>query len=247
MAEVELARPGGAGQFATYEWRPREVAGPGRGGVKIVKRKDQHSWLSRLGLRLRRYFATGLALLFPVVVTIYVLVLLFRFADGLLGRFINTYLLRSFGYTIPGLGLILTVVLILATGVLSAHFFGRSLIPWFERWFTNLPIVRHIYPSAKQMIEFAISEKRVAFKEAVLVEFPKEGQYAVGFITNEGLQMGDEKQEYVAVLVPNTPSPLSGFCLILPRSELIPLRMSVEEAVKLVVTGGVLTPRQLTS
>lgn len=209
-------------------------------------REHKASWMGRATHLVRRYFTTGIAVLFPIVVSAYVIVLVFRFADGLLGRFINTYLLRLFGYTIPGLGIILTLALILVTGFLTVHFFGHTIIPWFERWLVRFPLIRHIYPSAKQLIDFVLSERRMAFKEAVLIEFPQKGQHVVGFITCEDIRLGSDPREYVAVLMANVPNPFSGFVLIVPRESVMPMGMSVEEAVKLVVTGGMLTPSRIT-
>jgi uncharacterized membrane protein len=199
----------------------------------------------RLTTRLRRYFFTGLATLFPAIVTVYLLLVVFRFADGLLGRYINRYWLSTYGYEIPGLGLVMTVILILAAGVVSSHVFGRMLFRGLEDWLGGLPLVRRIYQPVRQLTKFLFeqTEREAAFRRVVLVQYPRPGAYSIAFMTNETVTSATGvKQTLVTVLIPNPPSPFTGPIIFVPKDEVIPLEISVEEAVKLIVSGGVVAP-----
>lgn len=193
---------------------------------------------------LRRYFITGLIFLLPLIVTIYILVIIFKFADGLLGKYINNYLLDTLGYTIPGLGLLLTILLILLAGVFAANFIGKKIIPWLERAWTKLPLVRQIYFPAKQLVNFIFSKDKLAFKKVVMIEYPRQGLYSIGFITNEAFEEVKQKtgKDLVTVLIASTPSPFTGYFVLVPKEEAIFLDISVEDGIKLIISGGVLNP-----
>ena len=197
----------------------------------------------RIGQALRRYFITGLATLFPVAVTIWLLVVIFNFADRSLGKI--------FGLQIPGLGLLVTVLVIFAVGVFSIHFFGRVVFRIMEVWFSRLPIVNKVYPAVKQLAQFLFSEghRRAAFSRVVLVQYPRPGAYSIAFVTNESRTTATGKSEtLLTLLIPNPPSPFTGPIIFVPEGDIIPLEMSVEDAVKLIVSGGVVAaPLQATS
>lgn len=202
----------------------------------------QAHWGVRLTTRLRRYFITGLATLFPAVVTLYLLLVIFQFADGLLGHFINRYWLATYGYEIPGLGLVMTVVLILAAGVFSSHLFGQFIFRGMEAWFGNLPFVRRIYQPVKQLAKFLFEqgEGTPAFRRVVLVQYPRLDTYSLAFVTNEATTTATgAPRTLLTVLIPTPPSPLTGPVIFVPKEEAVPLTMSVEEAFKLIVSGGI--------
>ena len=185
---------------------------------------------------LRRYFVTGLATLFPVTVTIWLVVQIFLFTDGLLGR--------SLGIQIPGLGLLVTLLVIFAVGILAVHFFGRVLFRTFELLLMRLPIVRKIFPAVKQLAQFLFSEeaRQAAFQRVILVQYPRAGAYSLAFVTNESkTSVTGSPQTLLTVLVPNPPSPFTGPIIFVPQQDVIPLDLSVEDAVKLIVSGGVVT------
>ncbi|MBI2885007.1 MAG: DUF502 domain-containing protein [Candidatus Omnitrophica bacterium] len=195
-----------------------------------------------VSVRLRRYFITGLATIFPVVVTLYALWVTFRFADGLLGSVINAYLQRAYGYTIPGLGLLLTVLLVLAVGVLSSHFFGQWFFRTLEEWFSRLPVVRRIYPSVKQLTDFLFAKesREKSIRRVVLAAYPRLGTYTMAFVTNEAtVQTGAGPITLLTLLLPNPPSPFTGPLIFVPKDDVIPLDVTVEDAVKFVVSGGI--------
>ena len=186
------------------------------------------------GQALRRYFLTGLATLFPVAVTSFLIWKIFEFSDGLLGNLL--------GFQRAGLGLLVTILVILVVGVLSIHFFGRLVFRTVELAFARLPIVRKIYPAVKQLTQFLFSEesRNAAFRRVVLVQYPRTGLYSVAFVTNEAkTSVAGKPQTLLTLLIPNPPSPFTGPIIFAPEEDVIPLNLSVEEAVKLIVSGGV--------
>lgn len=198
----------------------------------------------KIGKLLRKYFITGLVFLLPLILTIYIIVIIFKFADGLLGKYINEYLLDTIGFSIPGLGLLLTLILIFLCGIFAANFIGRKIIPSLEKLWIKLPIVRQIYLPAKQLINFIFSKDKPAFKKVVMIEYPRKGAYSVGFVTNEGFVEARQKtgKDLITVFIGGTPGPFTGYFVLVPKGEVIFLDMSIEEGLKLIISGGVLTP-----
>ena len=193
---------------------------------------------------IKRNFIAGILVIFPLLLTIYILVVLFQFADGILGKYINTYLRRFLGFYVPGLGLIIFLIIIFLVGFLTTHFLGRKLYLILDKCLRRFPLVRHVYPSIKQIIEFFFAFQRQSFKKAVLVQYPREGVWSVGFITNEGLKEASDKtkQSLLNIFIPSSPGPLTGFFILVPRQEVIFLDIPIEEAIKLIVSGGLLNP-----
>ena len=188
----------------------------------------------RIGQAFRRYFVTGLATLFPVTVTIWLVVKIFQFADGPMRGWLK--------FEIPGLGLLVTVLVILLVGVLVVHFFGRVLVRTLEFWLRRLPIVSKIYPAMKQLADFLFNEenRQAAFRRVVLVQYPRLGAYSLAFVTNEApTNPIGVSGKVLTLLIPNPPSPFTGPIIFVPETDVIPLKLSVEEAVKLIVSGGV--------
>ena len=186
------------------------------------------------GRAFRRYFVAGLATLFPVTVTLWLVVTIFRFADRQFGKII--------GVSFPGLGLVVTILVILGVGVLSIHFFGRVLFRTIEAWLSRLPFIKKIYPPVKQLAEFLFDEekRRGTFRRVVLVPYPRAGTYSIAFVTNESrTTVTGSPQTLLTCLIPNPPSPFTGPIIFIPEEDAIPLELSVEDAVKLIVSGGV--------
>ena len=197
--------------------------------------------------KLRGYFLTGLAIWLPVVVTVYLLALFFRIVDSILGHHVNLLLQRYYGRGFTGIGVLLAVLLLPLTGFAVSHFFGKAFVRALERWFGNLPLIRYIYPPAKQMSDLLFTaESRVAFRRIVLAPYPSPGRYSLGFVTNDALPALDAKtgKHMVAVLIPSTPSPLTGYVVFLPADEIIELDITVEEGMALIISGGVVGPGQ---
>jgi uncharacterized membrane protein len=197
-------------------------------------------------LKLRHYFITGFLLLLPLYITFYLLSIIFRFIDGIFGGLINGYLKSNFGFFIPGIGIILGILIILAAGFVTSHFLSKRVLSGIEKWFSKLPGVRQIYPSTKQIIGFLFSKDKAAFKKVVLVEYPSKGIWSVGFLTNEGLKEAQEKtqEELLHILIPTAPSPWSGPLILIPKREVKFLDISVEDGIKLIVSAGILKPSE---
>lgn len=186
------------------------------------------------GQAFRRYFVTGLATLFPVAVTLWLVWGIFDFADNQLGRI--------FGVTFPGLGILATVLVILLVGVLSVHFFGRVLFRTIEAWLGWLPFVKRIYPAVKQVAGFLFEEKgaQAALRGVVLAQYPRLGVYCIAFVTNETrTRVNGKEQTLLTLLLPNPPSPFTGPLIFVPKEDVVPLSLSVEDAVKFIISGGV--------
>jgi uncharacterized membrane protein len=189
----------------------------------------------QIGQAFRRYFITGLATLLPVLVTGFIVWKIFEFADGLLGD--------RLGFKIPGLGLVVTILVIMLVGVFSIHFFGRVALRTLEAFLVRVPVVRKVYPAVKQLAEFLFGGEdgqQKAFRRVVLVQFPRPGSYSIAFVTNEWESgVTGYSKRLLTLLVPSPPSPFSGPIIFVPQEEVIPLALSIEDALKLVVSGGV--------
>lgn len=196
----------------------------------------------------RKYFLTGLLVVLPALVTLYLFISLFSFFDNIIGRYISRITLHYLGYKIPGLGLLLFIALIFGTGFFATNFIGKRFLRFFEQFFFRFPIVKKIYPAAKQITEFLFSQKIEGHLQKVaLVEYPRKGVYTIGFVTNKAPEEVNRKlgQEFLNVLIPTVPNPITGFVLFFLKSEVIILDMSIEDGIKFAVSGGVYSPKDL--
>ncbi len=194
---------------------------------------------------IKRYFITGLLIWVPLAITAWVLSLIASVADQslrLLPESVRPHYL--FGYDIPGAGIVLTLLIILTTGLLAANFIGQRLVGWWEKLLARIPVVNSIYHSVKQVSDTLFSSSGNAFRKALLIQYPHAGSWTIAFLT--GTPGGDVvnhlRGDYVSVYVPTTPNPTSGFFLMLPRSEVIELDMNVDEALKYIISMGVVAP-----
>ncbi|HEY8417904.1 MAG TPA: DUF502 domain-containing protein [Limnochordales bacterium] len=194
---------------------------------------------------LRNYFITGVLVSLPLVVTVWVLWFVFSTVEASLGALVAWLigLVTGEPVHIPGVGLILTLAVLLLVGMVATNVVGRRLVAAGERILLMFPVVRSIYTGVKQVIE-AFGVKRSSFREVVLLEHPRPGLYAIGFVTNEARgELATPFSEPVkTVFVPTVPNPTSGFFIVAPERELIPLNISLEEAFKMILSGGVLLP-----
>jgi uncharacterized membrane protein len=195
--------------------------------------------------RLRRYLFSGLAVVVPLFITFYLILIIFQLSNRFAGRYINDFLERKYGFFVPGLGLVALVMVIMVIGALVSNFVGKKIFTVAERFFYKAPLIANIYPSAKKLSNFLFSEEQQKkFKKVVLAEYPAPGSYSIGFMTNEGVEEFNEKtgKHLVTVLVPLSPMPYSGLLLMLPKNKLTEIDMTVNEAIKLVLSGGVVIP-----
>ncbi len=191
-----------------------------------------------LANHLKKKFLTGLFVLIPILVTVYIIHLVISFVDTIIAPVIRNVTLYGTGKAIyvPGTGLILFVVVAYVTGVLASNYIGKQLLSSGERMLRKIPFVKGIYSSVKDMTEAFSSEKKRSFKEVVLAEFPMKGRYAVGFVTNR-TRMRSEKK-ICTVFLPTTPNPTSGYLIMVPEDELMFLAMPVDDALKYIISLG---------
>lgn len=196
--------------------------------------------------KIKNIFLTGLAVVVPIGVTVYILVFLIRVMDGILAVVPSRFHPEAwFGFHVPGLGIIFTFLLIMVVGLMTRSWLGGKIVGIGEKLFNRIPVVRSIYQATKQLVDAIFSPQgRGKFRKVVFIEFPRAGLYTVAFVTSmtrSGLQEETEAK-MINVFVPTAPNPTSGYFLMVPESELIPADMTVEEAFKLVVSGGLIGP-----
>ncbi|MFB3896528.1 MAG: DUF502 domain-containing protein [bacterium] len=191
--------------------------------------------------RLRNYFFTGLLVLIPVVVTIYVVWYTFSVLDGWLGG-----LIKYHDKPIPGLGFIALMVLILFTGLIAHNYLGRRLIGISEHLLGRIPLINKLYLATRQVSYAILTRKKKLFQQVVAVEYPRKGIYSVGFVTNSQTGELDTKvgEPMAYVFICTVPNPTTGFVIAVPKKDIIPLNMTVEEGLKLVISAGVVVTPQ---
>src|SRR4029450_7564371 len=195
---------------------------------------------------MRRYIIAGLLVWVPLGITIWVLAFLINTLDQTLLLVPESLRPEAlFGYRIPGLGVLLSAAILLLTGVIAANFFGARLIMLWESLLGRIPFVKSIYSSVKQVSDTLLSDKGNAFRKALLVEFPRPGAWTIAFLTGtpSGAVASFLPGDHVRVYVPTTPNPTGGYFLILPRSQVRELDMTVDEALKYIISMGVVAPR----
>jgi len=192
--------------------------------------------------KIRRNFITGIIVLLPIIITINVLFLMVRFADNILGRYINPYVVNFLGFPIFGLGLLTILILIFVTGFFTTNVFFKNVMPYFEALLLRIPFFYQIYPSVKQLVQFVFSEEKLAFKKVVIFEYPKVGVFSMGYVTNNFTSEDAQghKVDMVVVLVPTVPNPVTGVFVIVPKDAVKMLDLSIEESFKIIISGGVL-------
>lgn len=194
---------------------------------------------------MRKYFITGLLILVPLAITLWVLNLIIGTMDQSLLLLPEEWRPKAlFGFNIPGLGTILTLLIVFLTGLATRNFIGKQVVQGWELLLNRIPVVRSIYSSVKQVSDTLFSSSGNAFRKAVLVEYPRQGAWTIAFMT--GVPGGDVRNhlvgDYISIYVPTTPNPTSGFFLMVPKADVIELDMNVDEALKYIVSMGVVSP-----
>lgn len=195
---------------------------------------------------MKKYFITGLLVLVPLFITIWVVTTLIQTMDQSLQLLPQAWQPKNvFGFNVPGLGALLTLVIIFVTGLIATNIFGQQLIALWENLLSRVPFVKTIYSSVKQVSDTLFSDSGNAFRKALLIQYPRQDTWTIAFLT--GSPGGDVSNyligDYVSVYVPTTPNPTSGFFLMLPTADVIELDMSVDEALKYIISMGTVTPR----
>ena len=198
------------------------------------------------GRRFRAYLFTGILVTAPTFITVYLAWIFIGFVDSRVTPLIpeasnpETYL----PFAIPGLGLVVLIFFLMLIGALTAGFIGRFWIRFSEQLLNRMPVMRSVYTAVKQILETVLAQQSNAFRQAVLIEYPRRGAWAIGFITSrtEGEVQNITEEECINVFIPTTPNPTSGFLLFIPKQDIVHLNMSVEDAIKMVISGGIVTP-----
>ncbi len=205
----------------------------------------------KLKRRIRNVFITGLLITLPIALTYFILQFLFKNLDALSPVFTKVLIDMGApipeGYRIPALGLVITLLIVLTVGWFTTNFFGKQMIKLGESIVEKIPFVRRIYKGSKQVVQSIAHADTSAFRKVVLLEFPRRGMLAIGFVTGESR---GEVQQYTAdnvlnVFVPTMPNPTSGFLVFVPPEELTEVDMSIEDGIKYVVSGGIVSTEEL--
>jgi uncharacterized membrane protein len=228
--------------------KPREEAGARASELDLNLEQEPAS--SHFGARLRGYFLTGLIVVGPVAVTVYVVWWFINLVDAWVKPLLpldylpDTYL----PFRVPGVGLIVGIIGLMLVGALTANLFGRTIVSYGEMMLDRMPVVRGVYRLVKQIFTTIFSKSGTSFKRVGLIEFPRRGLYALVFLAGDPPQEVDEKigggNPLITVFMPNGPNPTTGFIVFVPASEVIPLDLAVEDAAKLVVSAGLVGPDQ---
>ncbi len=198
--------------------------------------------------RLRAYFLTGLVVAAPISITIYLTWWFVSFFDVWLKPLVpalynpDTYL----PFSVPGVGLVFALIALTFLGALTANLFGRTIVAYGEQMFNRMPVVRNVYRALKQIFETALSQSNSSFQDVGLIEYPRKGLFAIVFVSTETTGEIPEKSgipEMLSVFLPTTPNPTSGYLLFVPKRDVLLLDMSVEEGAKLVISAGLVSPK----
>jgi uncharacterized membrane protein len=195
--------------------------------------------------KLRRIIIAGLLVWLPLGITVFIIKILI----DLLSR---TYLLipealrpeNLFGVTIPGFGIIMAVIILFGTGLVAANYLGKTLVETWEKFLDKIPLVRSIYAPLKTFAELVLSDQTQSFSKVLLIQYPRKGLYSLCFQTSKDVGEIQEKSgvDVVCVFIPTTPNPTSGYIILIPKDEVIELDMSVEDALKMIISLGVVVP-----
>ncbi len=197
------------------------------------------------GKSLRSYLLAGLVVWLPIIVTFVVLRFIIDLLDQTLALLPHAYQPEQLiGMNLPGLGVLLSLILLLITGIVATNFLGQRLVTWSEAVLDKIPLVRSIYNGTKQVIQTLFASNSQAFRKVLLVEYPRKGMWSIAFQT--GLAPLDATNhvgvEMVSIFIPTTPNPTSGFLMMVPKSDTVEMAMSTEAALKLIISLGVMQP-----
>lgn len=201
--------------------------------------------------RIRAYFLTGLLVLVPLGLTYSIIKLLFLAIDDILSDTVSKYVLETFGFQlgarqIPGIGIAALLIIIVVTGVVARNYFGKKLVDLGDQTLQKIPLINRVYSATKQISQAFFSPTHGVIKKPILFEFPRKGMYSIGFYTQDarGPLSTALGKDFATIFLPTTPNPTTGYLLIVPKSELIELDLSIEDALKVVISGGILSPSE---
>jgi len=192
---------------------------------------------------IQKKFFAGLAILFPLVITAWIIKLLINFFDNIF----NPIIIRLIHRTIPGSGLVFSLLLIFAFGLFATNFLGKRLVTLADKIIGSIPFVKSIYSPLRKVTDSITKLGKESFKKAVIIEYPRRGIYTIGFVTfeNSSLQHDGVVTNFVSIFIPSTPNPTTGYLLFVPKKDIIDVDLSIDEAIQTIISGGLLTPYNL--
>jgi uncharacterized membrane protein len=210
----------------------------GKGGRQLerVKQQQASSWLRHT----RNVFLAGILAAIPLVVTYLIFRWLFETLDGIFQPAIIFFIGRS----LPGVGLVAVVILVYILGLITTNLIGRRLIRWVDAMMCRAPVIQYVYTAARQVVDAVRGLRQVPFKKVVIVEFPKAGMYSLGFVTGKAIDFREQKK--VPVFIPHTPNPMTGFLVLLSAEDILDTDLTIEDAMRMVLSGGLLSPEAIT-
>jgi uncharacterized membrane protein len=209
-----------------------------KGGRQLerVKQQQASSWLRHT----RNVFLAGILAAIPLVVTYLIFRWLFETLDGIFQPAIIFFIGRS----LPGVGLVAVVILVYILGLITTKVIGRRLIRWVDAMMCRAPVIQYVYTAARQVVDAVRGLRQVPFKKVVIVEFPKAGMYSLGFVTGKAIDFRGQKK--VPVFIPHTPNPMTGFLVLLSAEDILDTDLTIEDAMRMVLSGGLLSPEAIT-
>tara|TARA_Y100001954_G_scaffold234093_1_gene288734 strand:+ start:356 stop:1012 length:657 start_codon:yes stop_codon:yes gene_type:complete len=212
-----------------------------------MKKKRKKNINKNIFQRVRTYFLTGIAITAPIGLTLYISIIFINLIDNNVKKLVpDQYNPDSYlPFNIPGTGLFVAVLTLIIIGFFTAGIFGKFFVNLGEKIIERLPVVRSIYSALKQIFQTILGSSSKAFREVALIEYPRKGVWAIAFITaeTEGEVAKKLKKSCVNVFLPTTPNPTSGFMLVVPKKDIVRLSMNIEEGMKLVISGGIISPK----
>lgn len=193
----------------------------------------------------RKYLLAGLVVWLPILATFGILRFIVDLLDNTIALLPYAYQPEQlFGFKVPGFGVIISLVLLLITGILATNFLGQRLVTWSEALLDKIPLVRSIYNASKQVIQAIFATNSQAFRKVLLVEYPRKGVWSMAFQTGVTSSLVAEKvgEDVVSIFIPTTPNPTSGFLMMLPKKDVIELDMTIDEALKFIISLGMMQP-----
>lgn len=204
--------------------------------MERVKQQQASSWLRHT----RNVFLAGILAAIPLVVTYLIFRWLFETLDGIFQPAIIFFIGRS----LPGVGLVAVVILVYILGLITTNLIGRRLIRWVDAMMCRAPVIQYVYTAARQVVDAVRGLRQVPFKKVVIVEFPKAGMYSLGFVTGKAIDFRGQKK--VPVFIPHTPNPMTGFLVLLSAEDILDTDLTIEDAMRMVLSGGLLSPEAIT-
>ncbi len=196
-------------------------------------------------ISIRRYLLAGLVVWLPILATFGILSFIVELLDKSISLLPHAYQPQQLlGFRLPGLGVVISLILLLCTGLVATNFFGQRLVIWSELLLDKIPFIRSIYNTSKQVIQAVLGTNSQAFRKVLLVEYPRKGMWSMAFQTgvSNSVVNGHMDTEMVSIFIPTTPNPTSGFLMMVPKSDVLELSMTIDEALKFIISLGMMQP-----